>query len=137
MIAAIPLTLIPLIAFNLIGFFSGGDPFAGQVFSVTMVSGEPWIMTLADVLIVIAIIVLFVEVVRAARPSPNTIYNHIASTVVLVIYIVEFVVVGAAANSLFFILTIIAGFDVIAGFTISIRTATRDISLGHTLSGPI
>ncbi|MHA1554555.1 MAG: hypothetical protein ACTSU0_09115, partial [Alphaproteobacteria bacterium] len=72
MIAAIPLTLIPLIAFNLIGFFSGGDPFAGQVFSVTMVSGEPWIMTLADVLIVIAIIVLFVEVVRAARPSPNT-----------------------------------------------------------------
>ncbi len=137
MLAAFPLTLIPLIAFNAIGFLVGGDPWGSEVFAITMVSGAQWSMTLADVMIVLAIVVLFLEIVRAARPSPNTIYNHIGSTVVLVIYIVEFIVVGAAANSLFFILTTIALFDVIAGFTISIRTATRDIALGHSIDGPV
>ena len=56
---------------------------------------------------------------------------------VLVIYIVEFIIVGVAANSVFFILTVIALFDVVAGFTISIRTATRDIALGQQIDGPL
>ena len=137
MLAAIPLTLIPLIIFNVVGFAFGGDPWGGQFFTIAMVSGALWTMTLADAMIVAAIVILFLEIVRAARPGPGTIYNHIVSTVVLVVYIVEFIVVGAAANSLFFILTVIALVDVVAGFTISIRTATRDIALGPSIDGPV
>ena len=137
MLAALPLTLLPLIVFNAVGFAFGGDPWSGQLFTITMVSGAAWTMTLADAMIVVAIIILFLEIVRAARPGPNTIYNHIVSTVVLVVYIVEFIVVGVAANSLFFILTMIALIDVVAGFTISIRTATRDIALGQSLDGSL
>jgi hypothetical protein len=37
--------------------------------------------------------------------------------------------VRQAGDSLFFILTAIALFDVVAGFTIAIKTAQRDISL--------
>ena len=48
----------------------------------------------------------------------------------LIVYVVEFIVVPVAGDSLFFILTAIALFDVVAGFTISIRTAQRDISFG-------
>lgn len=137
MLAAIPLTLIPLIVFNVIGFAVGGDPWAAEIFTLTMVSGVQWTMTLGDLMIVLAILILFLEIVRAARPGPNTIYNHIVSTVVLVVFIVEFIVVAAAANSLFFILTVIALFDVVAGFTISIRTATRDIAFGSSIDGPV
>ena len=58
------------------------------------------------------------------------------STIVLIIYIVQFIVSGIAANSTYFILTVIALFDVVAGFSISIRTATRDIALSpHTIDG--
>ncbi len=73
---------------------------------------------------------------RSARPArTSTVTNHVISTVVLLIYVVEFLVVGVAANSLFFTLTLIALFDVTVGFTISIRTAQRDISFGTGVDG--
>ena len=137
MLKAIPLTLIPLIIFNLVGYVMGGDPWGAQLFTIGLISGAAWTMTLSDVMIFAAIVFLFLEGVRAARPGSATIFNHIAATGVLVVYIVEFIVVGAAANSMFFILTTIALFDVVAGFTISIRTSTRDIALGHSVDGPL
>ena len=135
MITAIPLPVIPLILFNAIGF-SLGDKWATVLFPVRMVSGATWSPSLADLMIVVAIVALFFEILRSARPALNsTITNHIVSTIVLIVYIVEFIVVGVAANSLFFVLTIIALFDVVAGFTISIRTAQRDISFGAGADG--
>ncbi len=67
MLAAIPLTLIPLIIFNVVGFAFGGDPWGSQLFSITMMSGAAWILTLADAMIVVAIIILFLEILKAAQ----------------------------------------------------------------------
>jgi hypothetical protein len=136
MIAAIPLTIIPLILFNILGFAYGGAPWGNAILGFPMVSDVRWLLTLGDLMIVLAILMLFFEVLKAARPAPMTVTNHVASTGVFVIYLVEFILAGVAAHSVFFILTAIALFDVVAGFTISIRTATRDIALGHTIDGP-
>jgi hypothetical protein len=54
--------------------------------------------------------------------------NHIVSTVLLIVYVVQFIADREAGISLYLILTAVALFDVIAGFTISIRTAQRDIT---------
>ena len=135
MIAAIPLTIIPLILFNAAGFAYGGAPWGNEIVSFPMVSEVRWALSLGDLMIVFAILMLFFEVLKAARPAPTTVTNHVASTVVFVIYLVEFILAGVAAHSVFFILTVIALFDVVAGFSISIRTATRDIALGHTIDG--
>lgn len=132
MINAIPLTVIPLILFNAIGFAVGGDPWGNGLFSVPMVSGAEWSVKLQDVMILLAVVLLFFETLRSAQPARgSTITNHIVSTVILIVYIIEFIAVPVAATSLFFALTIIALFDVVAGFTISIRTAQRDIAFGH------
>ena len=136
MIAAIPLTVVPLILFNVLGFAYGGDPWGNVILSFPMASEVSWPLTLGDAMIVFAIVMLFFEVLKAARPAPMTVTNHVASTGVFVIYLVEFILARVAAHSVFFILTVIALFDVVAGFTISIRTATRDIALGHTIDGP-
>jgi hypothetical protein len=48
---------------------------------------------------------------------------------VFVAYLLEFVLVAEAATSLFFILTAIALIDLLAGFAVSLRTATRDVSV--------
>jgi hypothetical protein len=136
MIAAIPLTIIPLILFNILGFVYGGSPWENGIFDLTMASGLAWTVTLGDAMILLAIVLLFFELLRAAQPGQATVNNHLASTVVFIIYLIEFIVAGVAANSVFFILTVIALFDVAAGFTISIRTARRDIALGHTFDGP-
>jgi hypothetical protein len=52
------------------------------------------------------------------------------STFVFIAFLIEFLLVQAAANSVFFILMAITFVDVIAGFSVSIRSATRDVSVG-------
>ncbi len=130
MVSAIPLTIIPLILFNIVGYAFGATVWSNEVFGITMLSAVRWGFTVGDLMIIVAIAALFVEVLRSARGASHTIANHVLSTVILIVYIIEFIVAGLAANSVFFILTIIALFDVVAGFSISIRTASRDISFG-------
>lgn len=136
MINAVPLTIIPLILFNVIGYAVGGNPWMDELFRVPLMSGLAWPVTLSDLMVLLALVLLFFETLRSARPAlTSTITNHIVSTIVLIVYIVEFIVVPVAASSLFFILTAIALFDVVAGFTISIKTAQRDISFGAGING--
>lgn len=138
MFRAIPLSIFPLILVNAAGIMFGGEPWGTELFSLTMLSGAVWTMDLADLIVAIAIVLLYFEVIRAARPGSRTILNHVLSTGVLVIYVVEFIAMPAAANSMFFILALIALFDVIAGFTITIRTSTRDIAIDPAaLDGPL
>ena len=53
-----------------------------------------------------------------------------------IIFLLEFVLVKWAQTSSFFNLTLMSLFDVIAGFTISIRTAKRDITLDRGANIP-
>jgi len=136
MIAAIPLTIVPLVLFNLLGIIYGGSPWGNVVFELPLIAGAAQ-MTLGDLMVILGIVMLFFEMLKAARPGPRTIINHLVSTGVFVVYLVEFIVAGVAANATFFILTLIAAFDVAAGFTVSIRTSTRDIAFGQTIDGPM
>jgi hypothetical protein len=136
MLTAIPLTIVPLILYNVIGYAIGvapgaESPWLRELFQVPLISGERWPVTPSDLMILLGLVMLFFETLRSAQPARGgTITNHIISTILLIIYVVEFIVVPVAGDSLFFILTAMALFDVVAGFTISIRTAQRDISFG-------
>jgi hypothetical protein len=130
MLIAIPLTIVPLIVYNILAFGLGGSPWSDVLFSIPLISGAVWPITIADLMILLGLVALFFEMLRSAQVSTGaTIANHIVSTILLVVYIVEFIVVRLAGVSLFFLLTAMALFDVVAGFTISIKTAQRDISL--------
>ncbi len=132
MLTTIPLTVVPLILFNAIGFAVGApNLWTDTRLTIPLVSGHAWSASLGDLMILLGLLMLFFETLRSARPGlKTTIGNHVISTVLLIVYVVEFIVVGIAANSTFLILTAIALFDVVAGFSISIRTAERDVSLG-------
>jgi hypothetical protein len=124
MMRAVPLTVLPLIAYNLIGYgLSGADPWATELLAVPMPSGARWSLRLGDVLVVFAIAMLFVGVVRAAEAPRVAVLHRILSILVLIVYVAEFLAADVAAHSVFFILTVIALADVVAGF--SIRTAQR------------
>ncbi|TBW36311.1 hypothetical protein EYW49_14500 [Siculibacillus lacustris] len=133
MFLSLPLTLAPLLVYNLViaGFFGAtpGDPWVQPVFTVTMVSDARFTLLLGDVLIVAALACLFVEIVKATRTAGPTIVDHVLSFAVFVVHLVEFLTVGAAATSVFFILTVVATIDVIGGFTITIRGARRDFGI--------
>ncbi|SOE16728.1 hypothetical protein SAMN05877838_1608 [Hoeflea halophila] len=133
MLAALPLMIVPLIAYNLvlIGLFGGGVSGLGlTVISLSMMSGATWTMSLGDLLIVVSLVLLFIEVLKATRTGPWSVIDHMFSLLVFVAFLVEFLLVRDAATQVFFILMVIAFVDVIAGFSVSIRSAGRDVSIG-------
>ena len=132
MVARIPLLLIPFLLFNLglSGVLGADDVFIRSLFSVEMMSGGTWTMQWGDLLVLIALLILFVEIMKSTRSGSASIIDHLLSTVVFVAFLVEFLMVAGAATSLFFTLMIIALIDVLAGFSVSIWTAGRDINIG-------
>jgi len=82
-----------------------------------------------DLFVIVGLVFLFIEVLKSTRTSQAAIFDHILSTLVLIIFLVEFIVVRGAGTSTFFILTLMSLFDVIAGFTVTITSARRDVTL--------
>ena len=130
MLFNIPLTLAPLLVYNLqvFGIFGApaGDPWVQPIFTATMVSDARFTLLFGDLIIVAALLCLFIEIVKATRTSAPTIVDHSMSLAVFIAYLVEFLTVAGAATSVFFILMVIALIDVVGGFTITIRGARRD-----------
>jgi len=126
-----PLLIIPLIVYNLVAFGLVGAQGAGwvePVMSIPMVSGAVWTISVGDLLILSALALLFMEVLKSTRTGAQSIIDHMASTMVFVAYLVEFLIVPAASTSLFFILLVMSLIDLVAGFSVSIRAAGRDVN---------
>jgi hypothetical protein len=131
--SAFPLLLFSLGLYNLLAFGGGlagqGDIAAmlGEGFSVKMPSNELWHFNYADVFVAFSLCLLFVEMVKATRTGRGEILNHAFSTLVFVGALVEFLLLKGFATSAFFLLVAMTLFDVVAGYTISIVSARRDL----------
>ena len=134
MLTNIPLMVIPFIVYNIVALGLIGDGgasvWAVQVMDLNMISGAKWVMSLGDVMVTFALLLLFFEIMKATRIGADSIIDHLLSTFIFIFYLVEFLLVQSAATSVFFILMVITFVDVIAGFSVSIRSATRDVSVG-------
>lgn len=133
MLGLVPLLIIPFVLYNLglTGLYGAGPkglPWDNEVLSLSMMSGGTWTMTLGDLLVVVALLLLFVEVVKATRTSNVSVVDHLLSTFVFVAFLMEFLLVKDAAHSVFFTLMVIALIDVLAGFSVSLRSAARDVN---------
>jgi hypothetical protein len=127
-----PLLLIPLAIYNIIAFlFNLG--FTDTVFTIPMMSDARLGVTTGDLLIILSIVLLFVEILKATRFGVKSIVDHLLSFVVFVAALLEFLMVQKAATSTFLIFLVICAVDVIGGFSISIRAAARDYTVegGH------
>ena len=74
-------------------------------------------------------LLLYVEILKATRMSSKAIMDHVLSLVLFIAMVIEFIAVQRAATSTFLILLALSFVDVIGGFTITIRTAQRDIEI--------
>jgi hypothetical protein len=102
---------------------------ADPVFHIKMVSQQVWTVSVGDMLILGGLITLFQEVLRSARPDKSAIVNHGLSMVLFVITLVEFLIIKGFATSTYFLIMCMTMFDVVAGFTIGIISAKRDIDI--------
>ena len=135
MLRILPLTIVPLIVYNLFAFglisAGAGDPWLAPLFTLELPSGVRFTPTSGDFLVIASICLLCAEVLKAAGTGVSTLTDHILSMLVFVVYLVEFLVVPEAAHAVFLTLTTIALIDVIAGFSVSIRAARRDVEIGR------
>jgi uncharacterized membrane protein YqhA len=124
-----PLMLVPFAVYNF--FLLAGDlnPWEDVILRLDMMSGASFTLSMGDVLIVISLVLLFVEILKATRTGSSTIVDHLLSTLVLIAFLVEFLLVGQASTSTFFILMIVTLIDVVAGYSVSIRNASRDLTI--------
>ncbi len=135
MILSIPWLIISVILYNVIAFIFGnadvpGEVFNSALFTVPMISGADWSMKLGDLVVVITLAILFVELVKSTRTGETSILDHALSMVLFIICVIEFLTVRQAATSVFFIIVAVTLIDVVAGFTITIRAARRDLAFG-------
>ncbi|MDB5612411.1 MAG: hypothetical protein JWQ22_64 [Devosia sp.] len=127
-----PLLVVPFVLYNIAALlFFGGSPLGWTIglFTIPMVSGTPWAITAGDFLLVIGIVCLFIEVLKSTNSSRTSIIEHMLSMVLFVAFLIEFLLAGAAASSVFFLLMVMSLIDVVAGFTVSITSAGRDVSM--------
>ena len=82
-----------------------------------------------DMLVMLGILLLYIEILKSTRLSTKAIMDHVLSFILFIVMVVQFIAVEKAATTTFLILIALSFVDVIGGFTISIRTAQRDISL--------
>lgn len=135
MLTNVPLMIVPFIVYNIVIAFwtispEVSDAWQEVVMSLPMLSGAVWNMTLGDLLITLGLLLLFFEIMKSTRIGASSIIDHLLSTFVFIAFLVEFLLVEKAAHAVFFILMIITFVDVVAGFSVSIRSASRDVSVG-------
>lgn len=131
-----PLMIIPLVLYNLYSFnlLSVGEAdWAADFASFQMISDTTFTLSHGGLVITVALALLFFEILKATRTAQSTIVDHLLSTVVFIVYLIQFIVDPAAATTTFFICTIIAALDVVAGYSISIRVASRDVTFDRAL----
>jgi hypothetical protein len=124
-----PLLLLPFAIYNMIAFLTPGVSWTDPVTTVHMMSGQDWVPTWGDILLAFSVFLLWVEIVKSVRIGTRSVMDHILAMALFIAMLVEFLLVSRAGTSTFFLLTVLALFDVLAGFLVGMRSAPRRIEV--------
>jgi len=125
MLVGFPLLLIPLAIVNIIVFLMPGVSFTDPLITVTLMSKAAWKVTFGDILIALGMLLLLFEVIKAARPGGKYFTDHFLALLVLAGAVAEFLLLPQFATSVFFLLTVLALVDFLAGVSLRLRRDNR------------
>lgn len=128
----LPSPLLPLIVYYVLFLLqeSSGSVYAYEpVLNVTLMSGAMLSFSAVDLTVILGLVCLFFEVLKSATVNNGTIVEHMLSMLVFIAYLVLFLFEERAGNPQFLQLTLMALVDVMAGFSITIMSARRDITV--------
>jgi len=131
-----PLLLVPFAIYNIVAFLMPGVSWTSRLATVHMKSGADWGLSGGDVLVTLAILLLFVEMAKVVRLGRRNIVDHGLALLLFAGMVAEFVLVPQAANAVFFLLLVMSFFDVVGGFTLARRSQRRDLVIEHVEPAP-
>ncbi|HRD76654.1 MAG TPA: hypothetical protein PK264_12050 [Hyphomicrobiaceae bacterium] len=131
---SLPLMIIPFIIYNILAYtFSGTEAdavFRDRLFDLPLGGGRKWTFSKGDLVMLLVMLCLFFELIKSTWTGSSSLIDHGLSMLVFIFCLIEFILVPRAATSVFFFIMVAALIDVIAGYTIGIRVARRDVSFG-------
>ncbi|MEN8217164.1 MAG: hypothetical protein ABFS56_12515 [Pseudomonadota bacterium] len=130
LISYVPLLGIILALYFVVVFAGVNFSAPSELFTLTLPSEAEWKLTSSDLFIMLGTITLYIEIVKSVRTGTGTIIEHALSLVVFIVYLVLFLLTPMAGTSTFLIITLMSLLDVIAGFTITVASARRDLTMG-------
>src|SRR5688572_28471886 len=131
-----PLILIPVLTYNIWAFgataasndgASVRQHLADVWVRVPMASGAEWTISFGDVMMVLALILVFIELLESTSTGTAAIFNHALSMLVCIICLVEVLLHPAFATSVFFVIMVMSLLDALAGVVVTIVSARRDV----------
>ena len=122
-----PLLLIPLAIYNIIVFLMPTVSFTDPLVTLTLMSGAAWPITLSDVLLALAILLLMCEVIKGARPGAKYLTDHLLSLIVFGAAAAEFVLWAKFGTSTYFLLVALSMVDFLSG--LALRTRRRAVAV--------
>jgi hypothetical protein len=137
MFAALPLLALPVILYNIVAVTLGGGlhdtdaaaRLAAPLFAIRTASHVDWAISEGDLLLAVALVVLFVELLKSTSSHQAAIINHSLSMILFIVCLVEFLLFPAFATSVFFLLMLMVLLDVLAGFVVTIFASRREIDI--------
>jgi len=132
-LTVVPLLVVTVLIYNLLALFGSPDGVrAGMqavAFTLPMTSGVEWTLTWGDLLVIVSLFLLFAELLKSTGSGSLEIYNHALSMMLFILCLIEFLLWAPCATSTFFIITLMALLDVLAGVIVTINSARRDVGV--------
>jgi hypothetical protein len=129
-----PLLLIPLAVYNIIVFLMPGVSLAEPVFTVPLMSGAPWPVSLSDLLLALGIVLLLFEVIKGARPGAKFLTDHLLSLLVCGAAAAEFLLLPRFGSSTFFLLVLLSSADFLSGIALRTRRGAVATKVSPTVA---
>jgi len=135
-IRSLPLIVFAFVLYNVVVLLGGStgpdDILRQEVFHLPSFRGsaQVWSFNWGDLILLVTMLLLFAEILKATYTSTASLLDHGLSMVVFIACLIEFLLVDAAFTSVFFLIMVATLIDVVAGYTIGIRVARRDIGFG-------
>ncbi len=125
---AFPLLLIPFALYNIVIFILS-LPLTDTLVSIPLPAGGSLPVTTGDLLVIIAMLLLYLEVLKAARLGAKAAMDHVLSFFLFVGMACELALVPRAATPTLLLLTVLSFVDVITGLSVSSRPRQQEIVL--------
>ena len=128
---AFPVLAVVVAAYNFVvvlGSRAVGRAVGDVIREVTLPSGAIWPITLGDVFIVTALVLVLIEFASLGSGRASVV-NHALSAIVFMICVAELLFVRGCGTAEFALMTLIVGLDVVAGYSLTARLARRNLEL--------
>jgi hypothetical protein len=127
---AFPLLLIPFALYNMIIFLLN-MPFTDTVFSIPLMGERKLPVTTGDLLVLVAMLLLYVEVIKSVRLASKGIMDHVLAFALFAGMAAELALVPRAATTTLLFLTALAFVDVITGLSVGLRRKAPEVVMEH------